>query len=149
MAVISYARPFKKSYKADRASESIEPPLDEVLTPDERRLHSRLLELRDQAIAHSDYKMRPTRRVPTPSLSGMMSRTRPFDVQSEIRSVDLFRSSASKLAYWCTDQGIRVAKKMDTSETGAGRERCRARRTSSSEESMGPHRSFGGIPETG
>ena len=121
MAVISYARPFRTSYGAGRASALIKPPLDEVLTPEERQLHSGLLELRDQAIAHSDYEIRPTRRVPTPGLSGMMSRTRPFDVQSEVPSLDLFRSTARKLEHWCTGQCIRLDKEMDDPDTACQR----------------------------
>ena len=62
-AVIAYCRPFKRSHGGNpvRSTERLPIDLSKVLKGNEQILHNHLLELRDRALAHSDFDRKPTR----------------------------------------------------------------------------------------
>lgn len=65
-AVISYARPFSGNEEHPEATGK--PPFSaNDLTHEEQQLHERLCNIRNQAIAHSDFNMRSSRPVEYPT----------------------------------------------------------------------------------
>ncbi len=95
-AVISYTRPFSGNEEHPRATGN---PLFSTndLTQEEHQLHERLRQVRDQAIAHSDFNMSSSRPVAYPGDSGVVMATRMYDPLSEAPKIQDIHSLATKV----------------------------------------------------
>ena len=62
-AVVAYSRPFRKSRGGDKATHYLPVNLDRWFTPAQLTMHKKLLDLRDTAVAHSDYAAKPASRI--------------------------------------------------------------------------------------
>lgn len=102
-AIVAYARPFKKSFGSKaQAENSIDIPKS-FFTDDEKALHNKVITLRDQGVAHSDFERKPTRRVEAQG-RGFMNWSKPFDPLSELLNTLLLRDIAGRLENYCVDQ---------------------------------------------
>ena len=61
-ALVAYSRPFLNSNGRGKSSKKVSLRLESELTSEEQNLHQKVLDLRNGAIAHSDYKLRPVAR---------------------------------------------------------------------------------------
>lgn len=101
-AIIAYARPFLSSRGGrGQATSRIFGIPEEVLLQEETELHNRVLELRNQAIAHSDFCRKSARRVGLASASGFVTLCRPFNVLSENIDATALLSMAQKWKQHC------------------------------------------------
>ena len=63
-------------------------------------VHKKIIELRDRAIAHSDFDLKPTARVPRND-TGVMTWSKPFNPLSEGISIPFFQTMAWRLFNHC------------------------------------------------
>lgn len=61
-AIVAYSRPFLNSNAGERSSKKVSLKLESDINEDELELHQEILDLRNGAIAHSDYNLRPVTR---------------------------------------------------------------------------------------
>lgn len=120
-AIIAYARPFKhnRGGRAGRATEKLEVDLDRLLSSEERALHKRVIDLRDRAIAHSDYDFRPTERINrelAPGEEGFSTLTAAFDVLDLEPAIQQLTALAQKLERFCMDELFRLDAELSASE---------------------------------
>lgn len=90
-AITAYARPFSGNSNHDLATNT--PPLDPKKVLKEQKafeLHEKILRLRDTAIAHSDYQMKPAKRTMSND-RGFVVQSMPFDILSETIDTEYFR----------------------------------------------------------
>jgi hypothetical protein len=99
-AVIAYARPFKQSNSGGASTPFLPAAATRALAVEEQELHQVILNLRDQAIAHSDFTKKATRRVQS-FATGFVTLSRPFDITSELRNVPLFLQLVRSLLTYC------------------------------------------------
>jgi hypothetical protein len=101
-AVISYARPFTQNEKSPSLKAVSQLPVNasKELDAVEHDLHTRLLALRNQALAHSEFSAKPVARVMGTS-RGFVSSAMPFDLLSQRIDLTLFRSMCVKLEMYC------------------------------------------------
>ncbi len=94
-AIVAYSRPFKKSRGGTdgQSTRSISSLFDASLDENQKSLHSKIIELRDQGVAHSDFDCKPTRRIPSAPKSVMMW-SKSFDVLSHEIDIVSFRDLA-------------------------------------------------------
>lgn len=93
--IVSYARPF--SANRTHPSAVVQPPsVLGNLTEEERTLHERLCEIRNKAIAHSDFEMNPSRPVEYRD-TGFLVASRLYDPLSESLNIPAIRALAEKL----------------------------------------------------
>jgi hypothetical protein len=116
-ATVSYARPFTEN---DPRNEGRSTPMltvrpTKLLTPDERTLHERLLNIRHEAIAHSAYSRKAARRVPGTEL-GFVVESKLYDILSEPIDVQLFLALCKKLSYHCFDLMHALNSKLSSDE---------------------------------
>ncbi len=101
-AIVAYARPFKRSnagasgQSTRKLSDFVETRMDER----QRALHDKVIALRDQGVAHSDYDKKPTRRVPSAPRS-VARWSKPFDVLSEFIDIAIFREVTRQIENQC------------------------------------------------
>src|SRR4051812_28275480 len=64
-AIVAYARPFTPNSGglSRQATSQLKVNLQRLYKPDERALHERLLALRNEVVAHTDYDRKPVRRL--------------------------------------------------------------------------------------
>jgi len=74
-------------------------------------LHERLLTLRHEALAHSDFDRKPTRRIKSLG-PGFLVSSMPFDVLSERIDMKLFRSICTKMKNHCYDKLFQLDRQM-------------------------------------
>lgn len=103
-ATAAYSRPFTKNYgsKADADTSLVLPP-SFFEDPTDQALHNKIIRLRNEGIAHSDYSRKPTRRVETEG-RGFMTWSKPFDPRAEIDDIEAFKRIAWRLRSYCVDQ---------------------------------------------
>ena len=103
-AIVAYARPFTSNDGgADGlATGTLTGNPKRILGEEEGILHEKVLALRHEAIAHSDYDRRPTRFVETVG-TGFLTRSKPFDVLSERIAIAAFLAICTKMKNFCTD----------------------------------------------
>lgn len=116
-AIIAYSRPFTKNDKepTDKATPQLQISLGKELTSDELVLHNKLVDLRNQALAHSEYFRKPSGRV-MGLKSGFMVQSKPFDLLSERIDQKLFESICSKLALYCNRKKFELNHKLGPTE---------------------------------
>lgn len=105
-AIVAYGRPFTPNFGEPKAVRSITLPED-IFDPDGFRLHEKILQLRNKGIAHSDYTLKPTARVPS-AASGLMTWSKPFNPLSEGINIDKFRDMAWQLHMRCFEEASKL-----------------------------------------
>jgi hypothetical protein len=100
-AVISYARPFTSNKSPHgEASRTLTPEAREQLTPEEQQLHEHLMSLRNELLAHSDFRRR--------RVSNVVHHDTGFMVSAQCQSIlhsgidrELMARVCQKLKYFC------------------------------------------------
>lgn len=103
-AVICYARPFLQndsSGKSD-ATSTIQSNPAKILDQAEFALHTRILELRNKAVAHSDHEFDPVTLIDVQS-DGMTTRGPYFEVRRADIPLDTFSSAIEKMFAHCSN----------------------------------------------
>lgn len=83
-AIVSYARPFLDSEcgTQSKATSRLSIKLPKVLSPEELKLHKKVMNLRNEALAHSQYTRKPIARS-SGSENGFSFQGKPYDLLSE------------------------------------------------------------------
>jgi hypothetical protein len=101
-AVVAYARPFTSNRPGIEKLSTSKVPIDVTTLFDEKKLamHETIIRLRDQGVAHSDYDLKPTKRLHGPG-GGAMSASKLF---SPLQGLDIpmFKVMAWDLKIRCT-----------------------------------------------
>ena len=102
-AVISYTRPFSDNGDHPKATGR---PLFSLsdLTKEEQQLHTRLCDVRNQAIAHSDFRMSSSRPVDFPGDRGVLMATKMYEPLIEAGRMKDIHSLATKVKQLFTDR---------------------------------------------
>lgn len=116
-AIVAYVRPFTKNEdsKGNRATPFFKANPSRTLNQSEHELHTKLLALRNEALAHSQYDRKPIKRV-SGSSKGFIMQGRPFDILSESIDYTLFRSLCSKMEELCVNQLFDLNRKLSALE---------------------------------
>jgi hypothetical protein len=119
-AVIAYARPFtqNESSSGGKATPQVPGRMLRDFTTSERKLHSRLLDLRSKAVAHSTYASRPIKKV-TVMQSGFSVEGSYFDLLSEGLDRTLFQAMSRKLRIACRVEKLELSRKLPLGEGAA------------------------------
>src|SRR5882672_9425779 len=101
-AIVAYSRPFTSndSGTAGLATGTLTGNPKGILSSEEFRLHKKILSLRNEAVAHSDYDRKPTRFVERIG-TGFITESKPFDVLSESIPVHTFLAMCTKMMRHC------------------------------------------------
>jgi hypothetical protein len=101
-AIVAYARPFSinETSPVHEATAQLPINLKRELTQDEFALHGRLMKLRNEALAHSQYSRKPAGRV-MGTATGYLVQFRGFDVLLESIDRKLFEDMCNKLMQFC------------------------------------------------
>jgi hypothetical protein len=110
-AIVAYGRPFKRNDTNPKAARSISIP-DEFFNDEQKALHDKVIGLRDRGIAHSDFDLKPTARVPRND-TGVMTWSKPFNPLSEGINIASFRDIAWRLHMHCFDEMSRLNNQMN------------------------------------
>lgn len=103
-AIVTYARPFTTNDGGVEgfSTGTLTGNPKQILSDEEFMLHEKVLRLRHETIAHSDYDRRPTRFVETVG-TGFLTKSKPFDVLSETIDIAAFLGMCTKMKNHCTD----------------------------------------------
>jgi hypothetical protein len=95
-AIIAYNRPFSGNEEHEKATGH---PLFSLsdLTQEEQQLHARLCDVRNQAIAHSDFGMSTSRALDFPGESGVLMATKMYEPLRESRWMPDIHALATKV----------------------------------------------------
>ena len=98
-ATIAYSRPFTKNEQGDEvwATSKIALKLSKILTDTEHGLHEQLLNIRNKALAHSEFSLRPHDLRITSEHGYAVSGTH-FDIVDECMDTNTFQVICRKLA---------------------------------------------------
>ena len=98
-AILSYYRPFSPNEKNNNTQAASQLTINNFspFEPAEKILHEELKELRNKALAHSEFHFNPTRRDPE---SGIIS-SRPFSLLSQSLNIEGLIHLSRKLAEEC------------------------------------------------
>jgi hypothetical protein len=102
-AIISYSRPFKSSRSKSSAAPSITVDLLQVFNgiEDHVRLHNRIIELRDKAVAHSDWEFHHTKLIESSSeISPVHRKSSVVHISTEI-DLEMFVRIADIMTLHC------------------------------------------------
>ena len=112
-AIIAYCRPFTQNETTPnpKATPQLAINAAKELEPDEYLLHTRLLELRHKALAHSEYSRKPTGRVMA-TATGYMTSSKPFDVLFERIDRKHFQVMCHKLSLYCSAKLFELNRKL-------------------------------------
>ena len=112
-AIIAYCRPFTKNMREPnaKATQQLSINLSKELAAEEYELHSRLLDLRHKALAHSEYSRKPTVRMMA-TATGFLTSSRPFDLLSEGIDRRLFQGMCKKLILFCNAKLFELNRKL-------------------------------------
>lgn len=102
-AIISYARPFTAHNDAPKnrgASSRLPIKIQQALSADELLQHSRLIKLRNEALAHSEISRKPTSYLMSTG-NGFLVKSAPFDVLTESIDHELFVRGCLSLIRCC------------------------------------------------
>ena len=108
-AVIAYSRPFTKNEMPSEvwATSKVALKIGKELDAKEKALHTRLLELRNTALAHSDFSARP-HDLRTTSEYGFSVSGLYFDILHERIDTVLFLGACQKLALSCRNKKVQL-----------------------------------------
>lgn len=103
-AIISYSRPFTKNNRGKHGPSTptlMIKGLNKILNNNEIELHSRIIQLRNSFIAHSDYDKKAVKVVQA-DCHGFVTQSALYDIQSEmINKEDIFMSVIDKMITHC------------------------------------------------
>ena len=104
-AVVAYARPFTQNEKSPTPKAIAQLPINvrKELDSAEYELHVRLLGWRNQALAHSEFSVKPVGRV-MGNAKGFVSSATPFDLLSQQINQAMFKEMCMKLRRYCNDK---------------------------------------------
>jgi hypothetical protein len=104
-AIVAYARPFTKNKDAsdDRATPFLQARLSKIFAQAELSLHKRLISLRNEALAHSQFERKAVGRI-SGSDGGFAAQSRSFDILSEQIDRALFLSLCRKMKRHCVNR---------------------------------------------
>lgn len=91
-AIVAYSRPFLNSKGQSQSAPKV-PLSDYNLTEPQKELHKQIVALRKEAVGHSDFSRKPTKRTSSQSTGhskGFIISSRPFDVLDEGISIEYF-----------------------------------------------------------
>ena len=116
-AIIAYARPFSNNEdsRGNRATPILKARPSKLLTAREQDLHGKLLILRNEALAHSQYDRKAIKRLSCSS-GGFIMQGRPFDILSESIDYTTFESICSRMKRHCVDQLFDLNRKLSAHE---------------------------------
>lgn len=119
-ATITYARPFTRHHGDKRkAALTASIAVTEVLSDEQQKLHVHIMRLRHQAVAHSAYDRKPTRRIRSAGRSAM-SWSKPFDILWEPINVAAFRDMARALQNACITKMMAISEELGGPDTRTG-----------------------------
>jgi hypothetical protein len=104
-AIVAYCRPFTNNKGKGEAIPTLPKSIVVELDGEERQLHEKLLKLRHEVVAHSDYEAKACSRVG----DGVVA-AKPFDVLWEEIDTSLFARLADHMAYVCAKKGMDLDK---------------------------------------
>ena len=109
-AVIAYGRPFTRNEreKGAKASAKVSLLIENLLNDQEREMHGRLIELRNKAIAHSEFAVNPVS-LGEVTEGGLSFKATSFDILDESIDVPTFISLCRKRAKQAMDTGFAAA----------------------------------------
>ncbi|MEW6325160.1 MAG: hypothetical protein AB1515_07210 [Nitrospirota bacterium] len=112
-AIVAYARPFTKNKdgSGDRSAPYLQASPTKMLTPEEQLLHRKLINLRDEALAHSQYDRKAVRRT-SGSAKGFVMQGRLFDILSENIDRGTFHAICSKMKRHCNNKLFALNRKL-------------------------------------
>ena len=101
-ALVAYARPFSENKEHPKIINKI--PLEKVtrpLGPEERKLHNRLMTIRNQAIAHSVFDKKPT----GSTIQGiaLVQQSKPYNILAELIDIKEMKDLSKKMITICDD----------------------------------------------
>jgi len=99
-AVITYASPFGKNKASEEATSMFVGKPKKILGANGYKLHEKIIKLRNEAVAHSEYKRNPTKSLEFRS-TGYFTRSRFFDILSEELDVVAFKENIEKMKQYC------------------------------------------------
>ena len=116
-AIVAYVRPFTSN---DRGSNGKATPVlavrpKKILSDTEVALHEKLVLLRNEVVAHSQYDRKPVARV-SGTQSGFTMQGKIFDLLAEKIDVALFRVICDAMRYHCFNTMLELNRKMATIE---------------------------------
>ena len=104
-AVVAYSRPFRKSRGGDKAANYLPVNLDQCFTPAQLAAHQKILDLRDTAVAHSDYAKKPASRV-AGNLAGFSFWGARFDLLQQQLNVAEWLTMCNQLVAHCFQSAL-------------------------------------------
>lgn len=112
-AILAYARPFTSNDSGIKglATVRLTGNPKRILSSEEFRLHERILGLRNEAVAHSDYDRKPTWFIER-LWRGSRNRSKPFDVLAETIPIDTFLAMCMKMWNHCTGTLYRLGREL-------------------------------------
>jgi endonuclease III-like uncharacterized protein len=101
-ALVAYARPFSENKEHPKIINKI--PLEKVtkpLGPEERKLHNKLMTIRNQAIAHSVFDKKPTGSI----IQGvaLVQQSKPYNILAESIDIKEMKDLSEKMITICDD----------------------------------------------
>lgn len=112
-AIVSYCRPFTNNSggATKHATSQVSVSLRRLFTSGEQQLHGKLLSLRNEVVAHTDYDRKPVRRLKGTTAGFSMS-GKPFELLSEQIDLKLFREMCEALKGHCFSAMMELNKKI-------------------------------------
>ncbi|MDP3298027.1 MAG: hypothetical protein Q8N09_10670 [Thermodesulfovibrionia bacterium] len=101
-ALIAYGRPFSENKENDKIIKKI--PLELVtrpFEPSEKRLHAKLMTIRNKAIAHSDIVKKPTSS--SVDGQGLVQQSKPYNILAEDIDINKMLNLSKKMILICED----------------------------------------------
>jgi hypothetical protein len=99
-AIVAYARPFTNNGSTQDATSTLGVNPKKLLTADEHELHQRLLSLRNEVVAHTEFDRKPVQRL-SGSATGFTMTGRVFDLLNQPIDLALFRKMCEVLQGYC------------------------------------------------
>ena len=99
-AIVAYARPFKSSDTGGRSTPSLPSGATRSLGKEQRKLHQKLLAVRDKAVAHSSFSRKATGRA-FGRKRGFVMWSKAFDVRGDVENVSEFMDLVTSLRNYC------------------------------------------------
>lgn len=101
-AIVAYCRPFTTNDKppSNKAVSQLPINIEKELNTKENELHSKIVIIRNKALAHSEYSHKPTKRIRA-TKTGFSTWSKPYDVLSEEIDINEFAGMCRKLNEYC------------------------------------------------
>ncbi len=112
-AIVSYSRPFTSNSggAAKHATSQLRVPLRGLFTKEEQQFHKKLLALRNEVVAHTDYDRKPVKRLQG-TAAGFAMNGKLFDLLSEQLDLNLFREMCGALKGRCFTKMMELNKEI-------------------------------------